>query len=339
LLPSSATGRAPGDPWWLGRPSAAAALATALACLGLASAAGWLAARRSPLVARSLLPLASLDAREVFLTTLLDDPQRVMVTTRRSRTTAHRGEAAPAGSRYWIQRYGDPNRPELPDRILLTSRSRGARLLVPVGALDLESALASPVGVEEEASNGKGGSVPSELVHLHADRLYAGTYLELRFPDRERDAQGQPRRFDLVAVRGNRVRSADFALLPNPRYYRAALVEGGMPRGELRASELPGGPELVFALYENPARPAESLRLPISLFDELGLAWGDEVPTLVDDRWRIEPLPRYASAPASPALRERVARMVALHVAARLESRAERERLARAVSAWLAVRS
>ncbi len=322
------------DPWWLRRPSARAALATTALCAALAAAGGWMAALESPLVVRNLLPGEEAGIREVFLTTLIDDPQRVAFTAQRSITTVDRSQDAFAGNRYWIHRYGDPARPELPDRILLTSRKRGARLLVPVGALDLESALAAPVGVEPAAKGG-GGSVPSGLVHLYHDRLFAGTYLELRLPDRERNEQAEPKRFDLVAVRDNRVRTADFLLAPNPRYYRAALIEGSMPKGEFRVSELASGPELVFAFYEDLSRPAESLQVPISIFDELGLAWGDVVPTLVDDRWRLEGLPRYATAPAPPELREQTARMVAIHLAARLESRPERERLARDAAAWV----
>lgn len=325
----------PSDPWWLGRPSARAALATTTLCLALAAAAGWVAAQQSPLVVRSLLPTPSAEAREVFLTHLIDEPQRVLFTSQRSLTSVHRGEDAQGGSTYWIHRYGDPARPELPDRILLQSRSRGARLLVPVGALELGSALASPVGVEP-AKEGGGGSVPSGLVQLYVDRLFAGTYLELRFPDRERDEAGEPRRFDLIAIRDNRVRTADFVLAPNPRYYRAALIEGDMPHGELLANELPGEPELVFAFYEDLARGAESLQLPISIFDELELAWGDAMPMLVDDRWQIEELPRYETAPPSPETRDATARMVALHLAARLEGRPERERLAHQMGEWLA---
>ncbi len=333
--PGTQASRAATDPWWLRRPSAREALATTALCVALAAAGGWIAAQASPLVVRNLLPTPAPGAREVYLATLIDEPQRVAFTSQRSRTTVHRGESSLAGNRYWIHRYGDPARPELPDRILLTSRSRGARLFVPVGALDLESALVSPVGVEP-AEKGGGGAVPSELVHLYQDRLFAGTYLELRFPDRERDEKGEPRRFDLVAVRGNRLRTADFLLAPNPRYYRDALIEGGMPQGDFRVSEPASGPELVFAFYEDLARPAESLEVPISIFDELGLAWGEVVPTLVDDRWRLEELPRYATAPATPDLRAATARMVALHLAARVEARPERERLARDVGAWVA---
>ena len=326
---------APHDPWWLRRPSPRSALATTALCLALATLAGWIAAQQSPLVVRNLLPTPSADAREVFLTSLVDEPQRVLFTSQRSLTSVHRGEDAQGGSRYWIHRYGDPARPELPDRILLQSRSRGARLLVPVGALELGSALASPVGLEP-AKEGGGGSVPSRLVHLYVDRLFAGAYLELRFPDRERDENGEPRRFDLVAVRDNRVRTADFVLAPNPRYYRAALIEGDMPHGELVTSELPGGTELVFAFYEDLARGAESLQVPISVFDELGLAWGKAVPTLIDDRWQLEALPRYATEAPSAELREATARMVALHLAARFESRPERERLAHEMGELLA---
>ena len=322
------------DPWWLRRPSARDALATTALCLGLAVAAAWIAARQSPLFVRNLLPTPSALAREVFLTHLVDEPSRVLYTTQRSLTTVHRGESAQGGNRYWIHQYGDPARSELPDRILLTSRSRGARLLVPVGALDFDTALASPVGIEP-AKEGGGGSVPTRLVHLYVDRLFAGAYLELRFPERERDEKAEPRRFDLIAIRDNRVRTADFLLAPNPRYYRNALIEGDMPHGDFSASELPGGPELVFAFYEDLARGAESLQVPISIYDELGLAWGEVVPTLVDDRWRIDELPRYATAPPTPEVREATARMVALHLAARLESRTERERLAHQMGEWL----
>jgi len=311
------------------------ALATTALCLALAAAAGWIAAQQSPLVVRNLLPTPSADAREVFLTTLVDEPQRVLFTAQRSLTTVRRGEDAQGGSRYWIHRYGDPARPELPDRILLQSRSRGARLLVPVGALELDRALASPIGLEP-AKQGGGGSVPSRLVHLYVDRLFAGTYLELRFPNRERDENGELRRFDLVAIRGNRVRTADFVLAPNPRYYRAALIEGEMPHGDLVVNELPGGAELVLAFYEDLARAVGPLQVPISIFDELGLAWGEVVPTLVDDRWQLEALPRYATEAPSPEFREATARMVALHLAARFESRPERERLAHEMGEFLA---
>jgi hypothetical protein len=322
-------------PWWLRRPSARTALASTALCVGLAAVAGWIAAHESPLAVRSLLPTSGAGVREVFLTTLIDEPLRVALTTQRDNTSVDRSQDSFAGNRYWIHRYADPARPELPDRILLTSRNRGARLLIPVGALDLESALAAAVGVAP-ALKGGGGTVPSELVQLYQDRLFAGTYLELRFPDREVDEKAEPKRFDLVAVRGNRVRTADFLLQPNPRYYRNALIEGSMPQGEFRLSSPASGPELFFAFYEDSDRPAESLFVPISIFDELGLAWGEVVPTLVDDRWRLEELPRYATAPAPPELRAEAARMVAVQVAARLGERSERERLAHDVAAWAA---
>lgn len=332
--PRAATPPPANEPWWLRPTSPRAALGSLALCLALASLAGWLAARQSPLAVRSLLPLGGTGAREVYLSTLLDDPQRMALTTQRDATTADRGDAALGGNRYWVHRYGDPERPELPERILLTSRRRGARLLVPVAAIDLDSALSTPVGVGP-AEKGGGGFVPRDLVQLYVDRQYRGAYLELRFPDRAQDAKGDPLRFDLVAVRGNQARTSDFVLLPNPRYYRTALIEGSMPGGEYVASALPDGPELAFAFYEDPERPIASLQLPISLFHELGLAWGDEVPTLVDDRWQLDALPRYATTPAPAELREQAARMLALQLAARLDPAPERERLARAVGAWL----
>jgi len=322
------------EPWWLRRPSPRAALGSLVLCLALAAAGAWLAARQSPLAVRSLLPLGQPGVRELYLATLLDDPQRMALTTQRDATTAHRGEAAEGGNRYWVHRYGDPERPELPERLLLTSRRRGARLLVPVAAVELESALARPVGIGP-AEKGGGGYVPRDLVQLYVDRLYQGTDLELRFADRAQDEKGDPIRFDLVAVRGNRARTSDFVLLPNPRYYRAALIEGQMPGGAYVANALPDGPELVFAFYEDPAREVAPLALPISLYRELGLAWGDEVPTIVDDRWQVESLPRHATEPAPPGLRAQAARMLAIQLAARLDPPAERERLARAVGAWL----
>ena len=324
-------------PWWLRRPSGGAAFATTALCLAFASAGGWLAAQWSPLVARNLIPDSVSGVQEIFLSTLPDDPERVLLVTQRSLATIRRGEAAQAGSHYWIHRYGDPARPGLPDRILLSSRSRGARLLVPIGALDLDSALtalpeADVVGTPDAH---KPPRVRTGVVQLYVDRLFAGAYLELRFPDRERDARGDPQRFDLVAIRGNRVRCADFVLTPNPRYYRAELAEGGMPHGEFRVNELPTGPELLFAFHQDLKRPADPLQVPISVFDELGLAWGDVVPTLVDDRWQIERLPRYAKAKADSALRESTARLVAVDLAARIEERSERERLASNLTEWL----
>jgi hypothetical protein len=326
-----------GDPWWLRLPSARAALAATLLCTALGSGAAGIAAWWSPLAVRSLLPPVP-GARELYLSTLVDDPGRVLLVSQRSQSTMRRGESAQVGARYWIHRYGDPERPGLPDRILLSSRSRGARLLVPAGALDLESALAAAPASGPGGKRARGGAprVRSALVHVYVDRLFAGAYLELRFPNRERDAQGDPRRFDLVAIRDNRVRCADFVLTPNPRYYHEALIEGRAPQGAFVGNELPGGPELLLAVYQDPSRPPDPLQAPISIFDELGLAWGDVVPTLVDDRWQIEALPRFATAPARAERREAAARLVALDLAARLESDAERERLARGVEAWLA---
>jgi hypothetical protein len=331
------------DPWWLRRPSGRAALAATGISVVLASAGAWIAASSSPLAARDLLPSIP-GAREVFLSTVPDDPQRVLLVTQRSQATTRRGEAQAPGGQYWIHRYIDPARPGLPERILLTSRNRGARLLVPVGALDLATALATAPAPEPVPPGGAGappggaGAPPRirrALVQLYVDRLFAGAYLELRFPQRAKDAKGNPLRFDLVAVRGNRVRSVDFVLTPNPRYYRAALLEGALPEGAFVGNELPPGRELLLALYQDPARAPDPLQAPISLFDELGLAWGDAVPTLVDDRWQIEALPRYATAPASRERREAAARLVAVDLAARLEAPSERERLAHGLGEWL----
>jgi len=335
-MPDAIRDAAARTPWWGRVTSPRAALAAIALCAALASAGAWLASVSSPLAARNLLPHVP-GAREIFLTTLPDDAGRVLLVSDRSRATTRRSDAAPSGSRYWIHRYGDPARPELPDRILLSSRSRGARLLVPVGALDLDTALAIPPP-REDAPSPRTPRIRSGLVQLYVDRLFAGTWLELRFPDRESDAKGEPLRFDLVAIRGNRVRCADFVLTANPRYYRDALIEGRMPEGAFVANALPGGPELLLAFYADPTRPPDALAAPISVFDELGLAWGDGVPTLVDDRWQIEPLPRYAMAPAGPERRDAAARLVAVHLAARLEPAAERERLAEGFARWQAAR-
>ena len=331
-----ATGR-PSDPWWLRLPSARSALAATALCTALGATAAGIAAWWSPLAIRSLLPPVP-GARELFLTTIVDEPGRVLLVSQRRHSEMRRSDNAQFGARYWIHRYGDPQRPGLPDRILLSSRSRGARLLVPVGALDLESALATAPGAGPRGKRTPGDPprIRSALVHLYVDRLFAGAYLELRFPNRERDAKGDPRRFDLVAIRDNRVRCADFVLTPNPRYYHAALVAGELPQGAFVGNELPAGAELLLAVYQDPARPPDPLQAPISIFDELGLAWGDVVPTLVDDRWQLEALPRFATAPADTKRREAAARLVAVDLAARLESQAERERLARGVDAWFA---
>ena len=328
----------PRDPWWLRRPSARAALGATAVCVALAGAAAWIAAWASPLAARSLIPRVR-GAREIYLSTLPDDPARVLLVAQRSRSEVRRGEEGPTGARYWIHRYGDPQRPGLPDRILLSSRRRGARLFVPVGALDLESALAATPRAAKPAPGrdapGRAPRIRGALVELYVDRLFAGAYLELRFPERELDAKGEAQRFDLVAIRGNRVRCADFVLTPNPRYYRARLLEGALPHGAFVGNELPPGRELLLAFYADPSRAPDSLEAPISIFDELGLAWGDVVPTLVDDRWQVEALPRYAPTPPSRAQREAAARLVALDLAARLEASAERDRLARDVGAWV----
>src|SRR6185503_15878798 len=92
----------------------------------------------------------------LYLTRL--DEGRVLLTTRRENSTWSRDRASQGGDPYWVRRYTDPARPGLPKRILLTSRSRGAHLLIPLGALDLERALSEPV----DLSPGAGAAKPGE---------------------------------------------------------------------------------------------------------------------------------------------------------------------------------
>ncbi|MCI0585491.1 MAG: hypothetical protein L0323_01465 [Planctomycetes bacterium] len=319
--------------FWLRRPTSAAALRALAACSAAAVALAFLAARESPLAARALLPFDDVDLSSIYLTSIPDEPDRVLFTPNRRKSTLQRDRAAQAGSGYYVRRYGDPARPGLPERILLTSRSRGAHLFVPVGALDLAQALAAPL---REPRDGGPEPLPvsSQLVTVFQDRLFSGVFLELRFPPRPVDEKGVRREYDLVVVRENLVRTTDFLLQPNPRNYRAALVEGTMPAGLFRTR--PGAPrELVFAFPEDASHPCEPLWLPVSLFEELGLAWGGEVPTIVDDRWNLEALPTFPESPATPELRARLGRAGGMHLATRLESEPERERLARTLEAFL----
>src|SRR5262249_44026852 len=148
----------------------------------------------------------------LYLTQLTADPARALLTTRRSNSTWSRDQAAQAGDPYWVRRYGDPTRPGLPERILLTSRSRGAHLLVPLGALDLERALSKPL--EEPGESDPRPRVKSSLTQLFWNRSFAGVYLHLRFPEREIVADGSPTRksrdFDLVVMRGDELVTTDF---------------------------------------------------------------------------------------------------------------------------------
>lgn len=313
-VPVETSGRmAAANPFWLRRPSARSALASCGVAVALAVGAAMVADRVSPLAARSSLPLDDSDVREVFLSSDASDPARVLATTRRRNTTVSRDRAALGGNRYWLRRYADPTRPGIPERRLLTSRSRGARLYVPIAAVDLERALsqtATPPGALE---------LRSELVFLYEDRLFRGLFLELRFPLREPDPLHEWRRFDLVAVRGSEVRSVDWVLHPYPRFYREWIAAGRLPEPPAFSSETAAGRELVFALYADLESPAAPLWLPISLYDELGLMWGDDLPQLQDDRWQPETTPALAWQPADLTRRVWLWQLLGVHLAARLE--------------------
>lgn len=284
--------------------------------------------------ARADLPLSAPGAFEaVFLSTTADDPGRVLFTTRRENASWARDMGTQAGNGYWLERYGDPRRPGLPPRLLLTSRSRGARLYVPLGALELERALSWPASAAAARATepARAPAVEHELVQLFVDRSFAGLYLELVLPERARDASGKALDHDLVVVRGNRVRSADFLLRPDGELYRAALVAGIRPTGEFRRGR-DGGDELVFLLPSDPAAPCPPLFTSISLFDELGLLWGDELGTIVDDRWNPAAFPAFEVGPPGRELRSGLAWNGALHLAAHIEPAEERDALAVALA-------
>jgi hypothetical protein len=311
--------------FWLHRPSPARALAV-LAGVGLLTVVfSRLAGSWSPLEVRANLPLEELGMREVFLTSLAEDPARVLLTTRRENSTWTRDANDQRGDTYWIRRYGDPARPGLSERILLTSRSRGAHFLIPIGAVDLERALNEPSSAPAEGTP----SVRVSLAQVYLDRNFAGIFLELRFPERPLSVPENPMSdvvdFDLVAVRGNQVRTTDFLLQPNGRFYRDAIAAARLPLGPLARNEGTGD-ELVFALWEDARRECTPLFVPIPLFDELGLCWGANLPALTDDRWRVELLPAY---PVRPVEHERalVTRAAALQVQARLDSLEEQHAL------------
>src|SRR6185503_10373581 len=142
----------------------------------------------------------------LYLTRL--DEGRVLLTTRRENSTWSRDRASQGGDPYWVRRYTDPARPGLPQRFLLTSRSRGAHLLVPLGALDLERALSAPRSDAPSELDGTpgGGASPAtpaehaspaelaspaereprvrvELKRVYWNRAFAGIFLHLRFPE------------------------------------------------------------------------------------------------------------------------------------------------------------
>jgi hypothetical protein len=316
-------------PFWSVRPTAHGALVTtawvALAGTGLA----WVATALSPFSARSNLDLASGAIDEVYLTQLPEDPARALLTTQRSNSTWARDQASQAGDPYWVRRYDDPAHPGLPKRILLTSRSRGAHLLVPLGALDLEHALSEPL---EERADGapEPPAVRSRLTQVFWNRAFAGVFLHLRFPEREpppnATKRDERRDFDLVIVRGNELLTTDFLLQPNGELYRAALARGQAPAGPLRRNPLTGD-ELVLLVYPEKDAASVPLYSPVSLFDELRLCWGAQIGTILDDRWRLERAPAFVVRPPSEQERASAVRNGALHLAARIEGHAERRSL------------
>lgn len=319
--------------FWSTRPTVGRALATA-ATVALAGAAlAWGATRLSPYSTRSHLALASGELEDLYLTPLTEDPARALLTTQRANSTWARDQASQAGDPYWVRRYGDPARPGLPQRILLTSRSRGAHLLIPIAALDLERALAEPL---EEAVDERGRPlVRRSLTHLYWSRAFAGVFLHLRLPERELAADGpeagEALDFDLVIVRGNELVTTDFLLQPNGELYRAALADGLLPAGPLRRNPLTGD-ELVLRVHAAPDREGVALFAPVSLFDELQLCWGTQLGVVVDDRWRPAEAAPYALRPPAREVRARVAWNGALHLAAHFEDGDERRALERSLA-------
>lgn len=318
--------------FWSARPTPARALATSalVALLALLVVLG--ATRLSPFSTRSHLALAGSGLDEFFLTPLAEDPGRVQLTTRRENSTWTRDQASMAGDPYWVRRYGDPARPGLPQRILLTSRSRGAHLFVPVGALDLERDLAELESAEAPAEGQP--HVRSSLAQIFWSRSFAGLFLHLRFPEREVLSTGQQAGealdFDLVIVRGNELLTTDFLLQPNAKLYRSLLADGLQPPGPYRRNA--ASDELVLLLRAEPADTSVPLYAPVSLFDELRLCWGAQLERVVDDRWHPEEAPAYAVRRPSEETRAQVAWHGALHLAARFEDEAERAALARSLA-------
>lgn len=316
--------------FWLQRPTRRRAALWAFWIALTAPLLAWSATRLSPFSARSHLQLASGEIDELYLTSLPEDPARVLLTTRRENSTWTRDRSSQAGDPYWVRSYRDPARPGLPERLLLTSRSRGAHLLVPVGALDLERALAEPVDPAPVAEGSP--RLRCSLTQLYWHRSFAGLYLHLRFPERVPLAlPGEELDHDLVIVRGNELVTTDFLLQPNGELYRHALDDGRMPAGRLCRNAATGD-ELVLLVSEDRKRPGVPLYSPISLLDELRLCWGGELETILDDRWRLDSAPAWELHKPAREVRARVAWNGTLHLAARLESAEERRMLERALS-------
>jgi hypothetical protein len=324
-----------GSFWWT-RPTAQGALATASWVALLGTILAWSAGSLSPFSTRSSLALGSSELEELYLTPLQEDPARALLTTRRENSTWTRDRESQAGDPYWVRRYGDPERPGLPQRILLTSRSRGAHLLIPLAALDLERALAEALGEEPDPRAAPQQPIlRHSLTRLYSSRSFAGVFLHLRFPERtlvtDGPEPGKALGFDLVVVRGNELSTTDFLLQPNGQLYRAALADGLLPAGPLRRNPLTGD-ELVLLVHAEPGAESVPLYSPVSLFEELHLCWGPELGTVVDDRWRLEEAPPYELRPPGEEVRARVRWNGALHLAARFEERNERRALEQALA-------
>ncbi len=291
------------------------------------------ASRVTPFVVRSHLRIEQGGLEPLYLTPLQEDPARALLTARRENSTWARDQSAQAGDTYWVRRYSDPARPGLPPRFLLTSRSRGAHLLIPLAALDLERALAEPIDAAipaEVATAARARGLRAELKRVYWNRAFAGIFLQLRFPERDLVADGPEAGdelgFDLVVVRGNRLHTTDFLLQPNPELYPSLLADGIVPTGALRSNPSTGG-EFVLLLREETPEQAVALFSPVSLFDELELCWGAQMPTVIDDRFGPDCAPAYALRPASPERRAQVAQNGVLHLTARIEDEAERHAL------------
>lgn len=317
--------------FWSRRPSGAQALfVTALVAL-VAGILSFGASRVTQFVVQSHLRVEQGGLEPLYLTPLQEDPARLLLTSRRENSTWTRDQASQGGDAYWVRRYSDPARAGLPARILLSSRSRGAHLLIPLGALDLERALAEPL--ETAKTDAQAPDAPwrlrSELKRVYWNRAFAGVFLHLRFPERvrtESGAKADALGFDLLLVQGNRLCTTDFLLQPNAELYRALLADGILPTGPFRSNPATGD-EAVILLPEEAPAGGVPLFAPISLIDELGLCWGAQLPTIVDDRFGPASAPAYELRPPAAELRALVARNGALHLAARIEDEAERRAL------------
>ncbi|NOT29273.1 MAG: hypothetical protein HOP15_02360, partial [Planctomycetes bacterium] len=300
--------------FWSRRPSSAQALfVTALVAL-VAGMLSFVAARVTPFVVQSHLRVEQGGLEPLYLTPLQEDPARLLLTSRRENSTWTRDRASQGGDTYWVRRYSDPARAGLPPRILLSSRSRGAHLLIPLGALDLEQALAEPLGELSDTAKTPASApaaqekpewgLRSELKRIYWNRAFAGVFLHLRFPERvrtESGAKADALGFDLLLVRGNRLCTTDFLLAPNAELYRALLADGILPAGPFRSNPATGD-EAVILLPEDAPASGVPLFSPVSLLDELGLCWGAQLPTIVDDRFGPASAPAYELRPPAAEL-------------------------------------